>query len=1185
MRLKKLELYGFKSFAQKTKLELGKGITAIVGPNGSGKSNLSDAIRWTLGEQSARQLRGSKMEDVIFGGSSNRKALGMSEVSLHFDNEEGILPIDFNEITVTRRIFRSGESEYRLNNAPCRLKDIYDLFAGTGVGRETYATIEQGKIDLLCSARPEDRRIIFEEAAGILKYKNKKREALNKLQDTAQKILRLNDLIREISGQLGPLGEARQKALFYEEYNGKLQTLEQLLTLDSWARLQEKQNAYLEQEINYQKRLGELQSSQQGLERDLEQTTVLLEETQKQVGKFQEKFHNLLSQFDLLNMEIRVGQEREQECLERKIKLNQKQGSLSDAITQIEDEILGQEKSLKELETKIHNLLKEEIAKQESLQEGQHFLREEENQLNNLKSELIEILNLRAKKQYEVKNLQTNRENLRKKQEKINQEIAAACQRREQLAKGKDQLNRKKEEKEAFIQLTEQQIYNLKEEKEQEKQKLIEQNNLVLDLEKRLQSKQGRLNLLLEMERSLEGYGKGVKSVLQGSRQNSRLGQGVCGTIAELLKVPEKYEKAIEIALGQALQNIVTETDKKAQELIEYLKETKGGRATFLPLNIIQGNKFKLEQMPEALGLAVDLICFAPRYEAIMNYLLGRIIVVENLDRGLEVSKKLNYKLRVVTLDGDVLNPGGAMTGGSLGGKQLGILGRIREKEELGANLEEIKAKLLQEIELKKLKEDKLATLEKQLQEKEGILQQGKFELQNLEKEWLESEKEEKKLVQEEEILLWESRQLEQEEESLRQRAQEGLDNFNFLEKNKERIEQEINLNQQKLLEKTQSLESRKEEITQLKIQLAALRQEKANGDSNGFKSKARLRELLTEKDSSQQESVQLEEQILLIRQEIQEKIQKLQKLNQDKIEMNLELEKLREEEEGLKKVYKEKEKIKKSLDRALNSLEKEWSQIALLKGRVEVELTYQLEQLKLNFSLQAPQETRPHILVEEKRKTISQEAQNWAQQIRDLGPVNLGAVEEYENLKKRYDFLVEQGNDLQAGKRSLEQLLEEIDQIMQKRFLETFVRIQEEFKLMFQRLFNGGKAQLSLSDPNKILETGIDIMIQPPGKKLQNLTLLSGGEKGLTAVALLFAILKVNPSPFCLLDEIDAAFDDANVKRVADLLKEFAEKVQFIVITHRKGIMEVADALYGVTMEEAGISRLISVKLTERAS
>jgi len=1183
VRLKRLELYGFKSFAQKTKLELGEGITAIVGPNGSGKSNLSDAIRWALGEQSPRQLRGSKMEDVIFGGSSSRKALGLAEVALYFDNEDGSLPIDFNEVSVSRRIYRSGESEYHLNNSPCRLRDIYDLFAGTGVGRETYATIEQGKIDLLCSGRSEDRRVVFEEASGILKYKHKKKEALSKLADTAQKIVRLNDLLREITGQLAPLEIARDKALCYQKCSAELQELERLLALDIMAHLQEKYHSCLQQEESYQEKMEQLQLVRQTTEEELEQSAAFLEAIQAKLSQVQEEYHGLLSQIELLQMEMKMAKEREVECLERQSRLRQREENFAQSVQQLEGEIREETQFLEQMTKEMTFLTGREKEQKKVLEEEQKALKKREEYLDYLKGELIETLNLRAKKQYEVKNLQNNRQALEKKKARLLQEEEDFSRRKKELAQEQEQMLQEKEAKKIAVKTLEEEVPTLQEGHAADRKSLIAQTDLILQLEKDGQSCQSRLNLLLEMERSLEGYAKGVKAVLQAARKNSSLGQGISGTVAELIKVPEKYEKAIETALGPALQNIVTKTEKKAQELIEYLKAAKSGRATFLPLNVIQGSRQKVAPMSGVLGLGVDLVEFASQYQAVMEYLLGRIVIVEDLEKALAVSQKQNYKLRIVTLEGDVITPGGAMSGGSLGGKQLGFLGRMREMEQLSQNLEEIKKKLVQEQDRKKEQEKLLAKLEETLQKKQEELRQHKFALQSLEKDWLAKEKATTKLNQEEELMIWEQKQWEQEEELLKKQEAEGWDNCNSLEKNKERLEEEINFNQQDLLEKTNLLEKSKEELTQLKVQLAFLTQKKANGELNQAKNKSRLQELLAEGQLNEQETAKLLEQAENIRQERLQKKAKLENLGEEKEKTAQAVAQLKEEEEQGKNKVKEKEKSKKSLERTWTNLEKEWIQLAGEKGRLEGDLAHQLIELK--FTLEFPWETADFLLAAEKKAQFQQEALHWREQISQLGMVNLGALEEYARLKKRHDFLEEQARDLQAAKKSLEKLLTELDEIMEKRFLETFLCIQEEFKTLFQRLFNGGKAQLSLAEPENTLETGIEIMVQPPGKKLQNLTLLSGGEKGLTAVALLFALLKVNPSPFCLLDEIDAAFDDANVKRVADLLKEFAQEIQFLVITHRKGIMEEADALYGVTMEEAGVSHLVSVKLTERAS
>lgn len=1181
MRLKKLELYGFKSFAQKTKLEFGQGVTAVVGPNGSGKSNISDAIRWALGEQNPRQLRGNKMEDIIFNGTNQRKPLGMSEVVLHFDNQEGILPVDYNEVTVTRRIYRSGESEYLLNNSPCRLKDIYELFAGTGVGRETYATIEQGKIELLTSSRPEERRLVFEEAAGILKYKNRKREALNKLGEVSQKLVRLDDLLREISTQLIPLGEAKDKAILFQNFYQELQEKEKKLALHKWANLKQEEQSFLDKKKQYQSKLENLEANHRETNEEFDQVRKNLEENQIELDKVQELIHKSLSKLDLLEMEIKIALEKEQDYLEKIKVLEQRNSVLANTYIETEKEIESQKQGKEKHEFAIQSLENEEREIGSSIDEKQNCLIKLEQHLENLKGELIEILNAKAKKQYEVRNLENSQELMDKKKRHLIEEEKRIKDRYQELRNNKEKLNESIHAKQKSFSTIQEQLEQLVNDIITSKSEIQSIEQEIAQDGKRQESLRSRLNLLLEMERSLEGYNKGVKTLLQ----DKSLAPRICGTVAKLIKVEEKYEKAIEVALGQALQNIVTPTEKDAQQLIEYLKKTSGGRATFLPLNVINGSKFHLEHSEYCLGLGVDLIDFQPEYTKLMNYLLGRIAIAANLDSALILAKKTQNKIKIVTLDGDVINPGGAMTGGSWGGKQLGLLGRMREIKELEQSVLALTQKLLAKEEKLSAKKKELECLELNHVKNKKEIDSLTLILRDLVQEGHSLAKEEDGLKQEEELLVWEKEQLVSEETKISAQAKAEQEVFHQLEKNKDSLEKEIIDGQKTLNQEKEQLEKVKETLTQLKINLAAKKQDGISKEREIKRLEAGLKEIDREKESNQEESIRVEGALLNLKKEIkQKKEERVGWLNKKEKE-SLSLSKLREENLLLKEQELNLEKKKKALDKALNNLEKEWFQEASALARIETELRHHLETIKNSYDF-CPLEILPDYILDKKEKTALEEtAKERQEKIRELGTVNLGAIEEYQNLKERHDFLLEQYKDLQGAKQSLEKLLQEIDEIMEKKFLETFGQVQDEFKQVFKRLFNGGKAELSLSEPDKVLTTGIDITVQPPGKKLQNLSLLSGGEKALTAVALLFAILRTNPSPFCLLDEIDAPFDDANVQRVAELLKEMSGRIQFIIITHRKGAMEVADALYGVTMEEAGVSRLVSVRLEEQAS
>lgn len=1181
MRLKKIEIYGFKSFVQKTKLEFGQGITAIIGPNGSGKSNISDAIRWALGEQSARQLRGNKMEDVIFNGTSTKKALGMSEVTLYFDNSEGILPIDFSEISITRKIFRSGESEYLLNNASCRLRDIHDLFAGTGVGRETYATIEQGKIDLLTSSRPEERRMIFEEAAGILKHKNRKKDALHKLEEITQKIIRLDDLLREISRQLNPLKEAQERALAYQKYEGNLTCLQKKLSLDTWACLKREEDKYVKEKNDWGEKIKQIEDQIQKLESERTQLEKFSKEKDEEAQNMQEQVQQIVTQLEVGGAGVKIALEREKEYEEKEQIICKQLENTSLSLNKIKQEITQEEKKLEETIDSLERWQSEQKESFKNLNEQQNFLEKEEAVLENCKGEMIDLLNARAKKHYEVKSLQNEKNLLEKKQKTIKLQEEEAQQKKHCLQEKEEILadSLKKQNNLALELDNDWQI--LLQDHEKGEKKIIKINEEIFLGSRKLEAEQSRLNLLLEMERSLEGYNKGVKSVLQ----TGYLKEKVCGTVAHLLQVEQKYEKAIEVGLGQALQNIVTKTELDAQKIIEYLKKTNGGRATFLPLNVIKGKKYTIGVSEYCIGIAVDLVSFASQYKPVMEYLLGKIAIAPNLTAALALSKQENNRLKIVTLEGDIINPGGAMTGGSWGGKQLGILGRLRECQELQESSKNLQEQLLRlEQELQKEKNEQIRQEERK-KELQLNLEKNKLFLYNLQQEKILLEQKKQKINDEEELLIWEKDQIYKDEVTLLESEKKELIHLQELEEEQVNLEKKIKQRQENLEKVKKEMLNLQDGLTDLKVQAATWEQEKINCQVNLKKLIERVRELQEEEKEQQAEKARLQGQKKNLNLEISRKKEEIANWLQKKEQVMLVLFECRKENEVLKEQQQKKEREKREKEKLMVTCQKDYSESTVALARIETEINHQLELLSEKHDLKELMSYENYLLVADIKNQMTKELELWQNKIEKLGPVNLGVIEEYVSLKKRYDFLWEQYKDLQAAKQGLGKLLKEIDEVMEKRFLATFQNVQKIFKEIFVRLFDGGKAELSLSEPEKILTTGIEVNVQPPGKKLQSLSLLSGGEKALTAIALLIALLQTNPSPFCLLDEVDAPFDDTNVQKVAELLQEMAKKTQFIIITHRRGAMEVADALYGVTMEEAGISRLVSVKLEEEAS
>ena len=1170
MRLKKMELYGFKSFARKTVIEFGQGITAVVGPNGSGKSNVADAVRWALGEQSAKQLRGSKMEDVIFNGSRNKKGLGLAEVSLFFDNTDGLLAVDYNEVVITRRMYRSGESEYKLNNNLCRLKDIHELFMGTGIGKETYATIEQGKIDNLTSTRAEERRQVFEEAAGILKHKYKKKEALSKLGDVEQKILRLEDILKEIKQQLLPLQQQKEKAECFREYSSVLEEAERKTALNKWRILQEEKqrlNALkLENQTKHELLAGELAelavsltAEEQKIKQNEELLTANLLKQQEIEGK---------AAFCRERIESTAGQLRELQ--EREKNSQQKKEQLLTALAGEEKEKLAYHKELAELERKLSicgdelTLLGGRVAEQEGA------VQKKVQAIEDLKGDLIELLNEKAKRQYELQRLAGQEKEHIKRLEQLEekeQRLKADC------GKAADKIIELKEKQEKLM--TDQAAglqkeHSLKAEITLLQEKLLERQKAWQEQESRLNQAKSRQKVLAELEQSLEGYYKGTKSILK-----SNLKERFLGTVAQLITVEKRYETAIEIALGGSLQNIITPTEKDAQSLIAYLKKTNGGRATFLPLDRVHGEKKQIGQMKGLIGVAADLLRFAPQYEGVINQLLGRILISDNLANASEIALNTGQRYKIITLDGDVISPGGAMTGGSFAAKQNGLLSRKRELEDLNftiTGLEEQQGKERRAISgLKKQEEERKAEQGKIHEE----LLRLDFALKQLKQELSEAEVGKEQLVKEQEGLQWQNRQAEEAGESRKQeelREEARLAEIRQTEDSKRDL---IKHYQEEETGLRQELEKINEEFMNLKLEV-----------NSGEKDRLHLLSLISRLEKT---IADRQQELALCSRNKEEEKHKIEALNriisegeqetellarekQKNIAVKAALEKekaeLYDELHSLKQTLAEKNKIREKYAKSLLCLASQQAKQEERMKQQEVWLTENCSEPYPCVSLTAEEEAE-----------LGQRTALYRRKISELGTVNLGAVEEFNKLQERYSFLDVQYTDLKDARSSLDTLLLELDEIMEKNFLAAFDAIKEAFAKTFQQLFGGGSAQLFLSEPQAVLTSGVEVMVQPPGKKLQSLSLLSGGEKALTAVALLLAILEVRPSPFCLLDEADAALDDKNVQRVAELLKEMAETVQFIMITHRKGAMEIADALYGITMED-GVSSLLSVKL-----
>ncbi|SET05923.1 chromosome segregation protein SMC [Anaerobranca gottschalkii] len=1177
MYLKKIELNGFKSFANKTEFLINPGITAIVGPNGSGKSNIIDAIRWVLGEQSAKALRGSKMEDVIFAGSEGRKQKNYAEVSLVFDNSQGKLAIDYSEVNIIRRIFRDGESEYYINKTPCRLKDIHELFMDTGVGKEAYSIISQGQVEDILNSRPEEKRIIFEEAAGIVKYKNKKKESLKKLEETEQNLVRVDDILYNLEQDLPQIQEEATKAEKYKNIKEKLKGLEVALVLE---------------------KINNLEKNYKETDKQIEEKRLLKEEVEKAIQVTNSNKEELIKK--IKDIEFQLNSLRDQELqvikdlegLKYNLELNKRQ--LSDGKKRVENlkfENLELEEYLRQVNLKIKELDNKLKINQQELKNNKNLIIEDEEKseklrkeidqlkegLEKYKEEIIEILNATATIKNELKNLESNKGKLINECGRKERELISFQEKSNQLS---DKLHSKQRELEEINVLIDDQntikgdllnkISEIKNNIEVEKDKLDKQKGKVNELKT-------KITALTNLEMSYAGYNLGPKETLKKFKGHPSLE----GSIAQLLTVPEHLTIAIEVALGSSLQNIVVKDEFFAAEVIEYLRKNKLGRATFLPLNIIKGTPLNIED-PDIIGVAANLVQFEKKYSGIMDFLLGRIIIVKNLDIGLKVAKKYNYKYKIVTLEGDVLNVGGAITGGNYNTKSLGLIQRAQEIEALKVELKREEDELVQiQYNLTKGEEEykKVCEQLEQLQNYLGILQgdkNNKYQEILLIEQEIKTTKEHINLIQQEKKLF------ENDLKGLEEQISQTLKGEKIKEDEKERITNCIKEINDFIEEKSNLYENLKSKIVSKQITIASLEQE--------FQSfKKQLTMLNEEKKRTE---IKFKDNEKNINSTIEE-IGILQKSIEDLSNENLKLEKLKikinEQQvnhQGLKREVDEKiqqtEEKLKELEQSKEILLAKLNSLNLKKSKILLELDGFTEKLLSEYFLTVG-EARALNYPNVDEKEATKEINILREDLKGLGEVNLGAIEEYKKIKGKIDFLKEQKNDLTRAKLDLKKIILEMDRQMATQFEESFEKIKVYFNEVFQKLFNGGRGYLRLTDPENLLESGVEIFVQPPGKKLQSMTLLSGGEKALTAIALLFAILKTKPSPFCVLDEIEASLDEANVDRFGAFLKEMSKEIQFIIVTHRKGTMESADILYGITMEENGISKQISVNLEKR--
>ena len=1180
MYLKRLELQGFKSFADKTVLEFMPGITSVIGPNGSGKSNISDAIRWVLGEQSIKSLRGNKSLDIIFAGTQNRKSLGFAEASLVFDNSDGILPIEYTEVTVTRKIYRSGETGYYINKVPCRLKDVLELFMDTGIGKDGYSIIGQGKIDEILSNKSEDRRHIFEEAAGIVKYRVRKQETEKKLEHTKLNLLRINDILSEIETNIEPLKNQAEKAKKYLNLREELKSIEIGLFIYNIEKYKTNLEEIVKDEEVYKSQCNEEEGR-------LERIKILKEELKSQIDDITNQIEQMSNlgfesqkEIEMINSDINVAKTRITNNKENKERFEKEIEELRTKEEELKEEVKQKQDKKNNLRQNKEKFALELKQKEEELEKITKKLSNKELEIEGHKKKVEENTDRKYELQSEINTQNINYENYEKRQRQIKNEITSNISELDSTRITKEDISKQFYEidnKRNKIVKNMEEINNKKEEANR-KIKNYENNINILSSEMRI--KESRQKFLIETEKEKEGYIKSVKDLLKDCENIKELGKGMHGVLANIIEVPEQYQTAIEMCLGISLQNIVTDTDEDAKKLVEHLRKNKLGRASFLPISSVKGKKLDKIKANEKgyIGVASDLIKFNKKYEQIILNLLGRTVIVDNMDTAIKIAKQNNHSFRIVTLEGDLINPSGAITGGSVSKKTVNILGRGKEIEKLDKEIKTIK--------------EKIEKLQKEKQEYENSIEDTLDIATSLEKELQEIDityaTEKQKVISiDENISKLEARlnKLKEENDLLETQKKEAIDN-------KEKIKQEIEKLDEEIEKLTKIIKEYAEinkdnqkyiddlnfDITNLKISVSSFDEseasieeieERINLDIENANKSIENKRLQIEKinnDNLQLEnSIQeLTQNIEKIKQEVKSSGNKVEELKNSRIQKN---QKLNEQEEQLTEKFGIIEDLKSQIVK-----------LDVKKSKLEDDINSIINKMWEEYEL------TPNSVTDYKKpdnvSLTQKKVNNLRSDIKDLGSVNIDSIEEYKNLKERYDFMSEQRVDLENTMTKLRKMISDMTGIMKKQFKERFEIINKNFNEVFKELFGGGTASLKLEDEENILECGIEIAVQPPGKKLQNMTLLSGGEKAFTAIALLFAILKINPAPFCVLDEIEAALDDVNVYRYADYLKKFSNETQFLVITHRKGTMEVADTVYGVTMEESGISKLLSMKL-----
>ncbi len=1179
MYLKRMELFGFKSFAEKTELVFSPGIAAVIGPNGCGKSNLVDAVRWALGEQSVKSLRGNRMEEVIFSGSENRKPLNFAEVSLTFTDADEFLNLDYDEVTITRRLFRSGESEYYINKSPCRLKDITEMFLDTGLGKEVYSVIGQGRVDEIINSRPEERREIFEEAAGIFKYKLRKREAQRRLEETRENLIRVQDLIFELETQIEPLREQAEVTRQYRELKQKIDNEEKKLLSYRLTRSREQLEKINRQLQTVSDNLVSAAARGGKHEKEVQELKQNLQDQQAHKSELEQKLNRLSSTLEQQESELRVLQERE---------------------TRFNEQLEQNRTRVEKLDLMMEEQHRQKSGAEEDLKQRKKELEELNEQLEQLREELAE---------HEDSPLA---EEVEKQQEKIYQ----AAARKEAAISTIEELNRRLERIGAQKKVLQDEINDLQGNLTQAQETTASLEGEIEDLEKELVSAEGlekseieneekarrelekltreeqekkeelygvnsRLSLLKEQDSALTGYYRGVKEIMQA---RSKL-PGIIGPVADIISVDEKYIQAVESALGAALQYLVAESEKDVHRAIAFLKENNRGWATFLPLDILHQSADPLsrhggwDELEGVIDRASNLVKADRAYRKVIDYLMSSILVCHGLEHASKAARFIKHSCRVVTLQGEMINPGGVIRGGSLPGRNAGMpLGRRKEIEKLTARqaeLEKARAEAASKVEEAK---NRLAAQQKQVEEAAGQRRRFAGQLEEIQKKAEAQRREQENCHARLKAGEKTKRELDNEESDINRRMSSLQQEIDEAENEIARLENELAGKKEDYRHFLNEKKNLEHKITETLIKISSYREQRDALQARIKVIEDNINKPAAEKQEKQQEDERFKNELAENREAQESTKTRIEELNEEKAALLNELENTNSRVNEFEAELLDLEEQDKRRQSQVARQEKREKNLSVEQTRLQTEINYQEMRFRELFQSLEPAELDDDFDPEECRTQV----ENLKEDLEELGEVNLGAIEELSRLEERINFLKDQREDLQNGEVSLKKVLAEIDQRMEYYFKTAFEQIGENFKETFKELFDGGQVMLKLTDADNILESGIEIIAQPPGKKLQNITLLSAGEKVLTAIALVFAILRFKPAPFYVLDEVESTLDDANLYRFTRFLSQLARRAQFIMITHRKRTMEESGVLYGVTMPEPGISRLVSLNIDE---